>query len=335
MPRMDQAPNQSRLAKLLLIGDGKIGKSFYAGMPGAENMNILYLNGDVAGQTLSQLPIEAQRNIYLMEMGDTILGGMRDTKFMDSMTEFTTMAKVRWNDTHQRIAKRNDTDEIWEITPGKMDSNCILVMDSWTSLVESMMLQAARANSVDLANATTSQMRPVYQSAGLKATAMLQIIRSVPCHVIVIAHPDEYQHKTAPEGRRVQDVKEIDMVIDWTKMIPKSTSRPHGLQMAKYFTDVAWMETSPNGKERRLNFRLKNDRISGGHFDDLKSSEEYSFTNLIRRLGGSIPNAPVPIDSWLNIIPAGTAQVDAPAKVLDGTSSVPVKGLAGLGLKKG
>lgn len=335
MPRMDQAPQQSRLVKLLLIGDGKIGKSYYAGMAGAENLNVLYLNGDVAGQTLSQLPIEVQRNIYLMEMGDTILGGTRDCKFIESMTEFTTMAKVRWNDTHQRVAKRSDSDDIWEIQPGRMDGNCVLVLDSWTSLAESIMLQAALANGVDLASATTTQMRPVYQSAGLKATAMLQIIRSIQCHVIVLAHPDEYQHKTAPEGRRVQDVKENDMVIDWTKMIPKSTSRPHGLQMAKYFTDVAWMEVAPNGKERRLNFRLKNDRISGGHFDDLKSVDEYSIGNLIRRLGGSTPSSPTPIDSWLNIIPAGAVTTDAPAKVLDGTKASPVKGLAGLSGLKG
>lgn len=335
MPRMDQAPPHSRLIKLLLIADGKLGKSYYAGMAGASNFNVLYLNGDVATQTLSQLPIEAQRNIYLMEMGDTIMGGMRDTKFIESMTEFTTMAKVRWNDTHQRIAKRTDTDEIWEIQPAKMDHNCVLVLDSWTGIVESIMLQAARANSVDLANATTTQMRPVYQSAGLKATALMQIIRSIPCHVIVLAHPDEYQHKTAPEGRKVQDIKEVDMVVDWTKMIPKSTSRPHSLQMAKYFTDVAWMEVSPNGKERRLNFRVKNDRVSGGHFDDLKSVDEYSFANLVKQIGGTVPSTPAPIDSWLNIIPAGTVTADAAPKVLDGTKSAPVKGLAGLALGKG
>lgn len=338
MPRMDQAPPDERLVKLMLIGDGKIGKSFFAGMAANDGFNVLYLNGDVATQTLSLLPIEAQRRIYMMNLADTIMGGVRDTKFIDSMQAFTSQITVRWNDDLQRIASRNDkTNTIWEIKPGKLDHNTVLVIDAWTGLVESIMQQAALANGVDLANASTTQMRPVYQSSGLKATAMLQIIRAVKCHVIVICHPDEYQHKTAPEGKRVQDVKENDMVIDWTKMIPKSTSRPHGLQMAKYFTDVAWMEMSPSGKERRLNFTVKADRISGGHFDGTKSTEEYSFANLVRKIGGHVPdpNHTPPIDGWLTIVEPGEA-ADAEAKVLDGTTESEVKapGLAGL-MKKG
>lgn len=332
MPRMDQAPPSERLIKALVIGDGKIGKSFFAGMAAADGFNVLYADGDVGAQTLSQLPIEAQRRIYLMNMGDTILGGVRDSKFIESMQEFTTNIKVRWNDTHQRVAKRTDADEIWEIRPSALDHNTVFVLDSWTGLVESIMLQAARANGVILEDASTTQMRPVYQSGALKATSILQVIRSMPCHVIVIGHPDEYQHKTAPEGKSVRDIKETDMVVDWTKLVPKSTSRPHGLTMAKYFTDVAWMEMNPAGTQRRLNFKVKHDRVSGGHFDGVASVEEYSFANLVRKVGGHVPDGTQPIDHWLNIIPAGTIVESAP-KVLDGTKPTGIVGLAGLGKK--
>ena len=331
MPRMDIAPPENQLVKLLIIGDGKIGKTHYAGAA-AEHFNVLYFDGDVATQTIATLPTEAKRNIYLIASGDTISGGQRDHRFVDLFSEFSSRIKFKWNDTESKLASVRDFGkEVWEIQPSKMNHNDIFVLDSWTSLVESIMLKCAFQCGVDLSNATTSQMRPVYQSAGLMATSFLQVIRSMPCHVIVIAHPDEFTHQTKPEGRRVSDVKETDMVIDWTKMIPKSTSKPQGLQMPKYFTDVAWAEIAPNGRERRLNFKTKNDRVSGGHFDDSKDmTKDYTFAKLVERVGGVVPKTPLdPMGRWLNIIPAGE-NVKPESKVLDGTESKPVKGLAGL-----
>lgn len=334
MPRMDQAPPTKKLVKLMIIGDGKIGKTHYAGEAARAGFNVLYLNGDVATQTLATLDNEIQRRIYLMEMGDTVKGGVRDPKFIRVMKELTTQITIRWNDTTQEIAKRSEkADPIWELKPGKLDENTVLVIDSWTSLVESMAQEAAIANGLDLATASTSQMRAVYQSTGARGTAILQIIRAIGCHVILICHPDEYQHKTAPEGKRIQDIKETEMIVDWTKMIPKSSSRPHGMLMSKYLTDVAWMEISPSGKERRLNFTLRNDRISGGHFDGVKSVDDYSFANLVKQIGGTIPDGKQPIDHWLNIIEPGES-VEAAEQILDGTQKTEVKAKGFLGLAK-
>lgn len=340
MPRMDNPPASQTLAKLLLIGDGKLGKSFYAALCAKAGFNVLYLDGDVGAQTISSmvasgvLTKEEAARIYLLDVGDTIQGGMRDSKFVEFMNEFIGTSTVRWNDTLQRVGKRSDTGcEMWEISPAKMDHTVVLVMDSWTAYAESVMLWCGRANGVNIADASTHEMRPVYQGGGLKSNEMLQTIRSMPCHVIAIGHPDEYQHKTAPEGKKVGQIKENDLIVDWTKMIPKTTSKPQGLVMAKYFTDVAWMELSPAGTERRLNFKPKNDRISGGHFFDVKSVDEYSFANLVKQMGGSIPGpAGAPVDHWLKIInvEAGESAPSTDAKVLDGTKATPVKGMASM-----
>lgn len=333
MPRMDQAPSESKRIKLLLIGDGKVGKTYFAGSAAAAGFNVLYMDGDVGTPTLSQLPDAAKRNLYLLPMHDTILGGSRDSRFIEAFEEFSSNITFRWNDTDGRVAKRTDTDkEVWEIKPALMDDNCVVVLDSWTSLVESMMLRAAIANSVDLTDAKLSEMRDVYRAAGAKATQILQLIRAMPCHMIVLAHPDEYEHRVNPEGKKVRDINEKDMIIEWTKMVAKSTSRPHSLQMPKYFTDVAWMETSPTGT-RRLDFRVKASRISGGHFSDVKDTDEYSFANLVKAIGGTVPapSAPASIDRWLTIIPPGESPAVEP-KVLDG-ASVP-KGISGLTFAK-
>ena len=343
MPRMDSPESEAQgdantLVKLLLIGDGKLGKSHYAAMAAACGLNVLYLDGDVALPTIRKLPLEVRSRIYHMDIRDTILGGQRDSRMWEVMKEFTSTVEFRWNDSQGRPAKRADVGaEIWAIKPGRMDHTSVLVLDSWTSFTESVTLAAAIDNNVDLAEASTSQMRPVYQMAGLKGTQMLQMIRSMRCHVIVLAHPDEYSHTTKPEGRKVKDIKEPDLIIDWTRMIPKSTSKPHGMQMAKYFTDVAWMATNPSGSERLLDFRMKDDRVSGGHFNGRENTDKYSFANLISEVGGRLPNKsePAGVGHWLKIISpddsAAQVEVQAAAEtpVLDGRAASPMKGMAG------
>lgn len=335
---MDSEQETEALAKQLIIGDGKCGKSHLAGMAAAAGFKVLYLDGDVGKPTIQSLPIEARRNIILLDVADTLLGGVKDSRFFDTFKEFTTSTTFRWNKTQGKLSSRKTdqpTDVILEIKPAKMDSSCILVLDSWTGLTESMTTAAAIAGNVDLETAKTSEMRPVYQMAGIKATQMLQCIRSLRCHVIVLAHPDEYAHTRKPEGRKVSDIKETDLVVEWTKQIPKSTSKPHSLQMAKYFTDVSWMTVSRDGKERRLDFRLNDGRISGGHFNEEKSTEEYSFANLVKKIGGRVPEGPVDTSHWLSVTsPQQVAEKNSTKvdQVLDGTKSQPVKSSGGMGL---
>jgi hypothetical protein len=328
MPRMDQAPPQKSLIKLLLIADGKVGKSHFAG-EAAKFFKTLYIDGDVAIPTLNKLPMEARKNMYLLPAHDSILGGSRDTLFCNIMQEFTSVIKFRWNDTHSRLARMKDEGDIWEITPGKMDESCLLVLDSWTALVESLMLKVAIEAGVDIKTATTNEMRPVYQGSAQLATAFLQVIRAMPCHVIVLAHPDEYQHKVAPPGRKVGEVKEKDMLIDWTKMIAKSTSRPQALLMAKYFTDVAWMEVSPTGT-RKLDFRIRDSRVGGGHFDGFEDTDKYSFPNLVRAIGGTVPDGSQSIDSWLRILTPEEVAAPVVNKVLEGGDKGQIQTASGM-----
>lgn len=341
MPRMDKPQLSHTLAKLLVVGDGKVGKTHYAAMAAKAGFRILYLDGDVGAQTITYMvakgeltPEEAGR-IYLLDIGDTIAGGTRDTKFVEFMNEFMDVAVVKWNETQQRIAKRTDpaTDEMWEIRPGLMGPNDLIVLDSWTGFAESTMLWAGRANGVNVYGDPTHKLRPAYQGAGLKATELCAVIRSSPCNWIVIGHTDEYQHTTVKDGANKGQIKESDQTVDWTKMIPRSISKPHGFQMPKYFTDVAWLELSPAGNERRLDFRPRNDRVGGGHFTESKSVADYSFLKLVQEIGGNKPDPKAPMP-WLKIIPPGEAveEEKKESQVLDGTKATPIKakGLQGL-----
>jgi len=334
MPRASNAVTTNNFARLLLIGDGKIGKTYYAGLPAESGFNVLYLNGDVANETIQQLPDKAKQNLLVMNVGDRLQdGGAIGTQFVQFMMEFFGKIKVLWNDTDSKILTNKDLvgegivgKDVWEIFPSKLNYNWVLVIDSWTSLVQSAMMMVARAEGVDISAASSAQMRAVYAGAGQKLTQFLVIIQRIQCHVIVIAHPDEFVKQERPEGVRVKDIKETDMRVLWTKMIPKSCSKPHALTMAKFFTDVAWMETNPAGTERRLNFKLSPERISGGHWTDVKKMEEYSFAKLIALVGGFIPTENAPLEPALVIHENGSF-APAEAKVLqnsDSTTDSPV-----------
>lgn len=340
MPRMDSPDGvKSALVKLLLIGDGKLGKTHYAAKAAKAGFNVFYIDCDVGATTIAnmvqngELTKEEAARIYLIDVRDTVLGGQRDTRCVEFMNELTSSIKLRWNESEQRLAKFKDTGEIWEIRPSLMGPNDVLIFDSWTGFCESVMLWVGRANNVNIADANTTQMRPVYQGGALKATEMLQVIRSLRCHVIVIAHPDEYVHTVNPDGQKAGQVRESDKIIDWTKLVPKSTSKPQGLVMSKYFTDVAWMELSPAGNERRLNFKTRTDRVSGGHFHESKNTDEYSFGNLVKAVGGTLPDGKQEPD-WITITIV-EAQEAAPASpVLEGTKPAPIQGMANLFAKK-
>lgn len=366
MPVMTAAAQKIQLAKLLLIGDGKIGKTYLAGMAAKDKLNVLYLDGDVGSQTLAGLPMEAREHIYLMDFGDRLDQGAMSPMFQENFTSFTTTNRFLWDDTKSElVTRRSDltASSVWEIRPAMLDHTWVLVIDSWTSLTHSALLWASRKHNVDLANTDTAAMRPVYQAAGNKLTTYLTMIqKGLRCHVIVIAHPDEYSKYEKQVGLKVKDAKESDQKLLWTKLVPKSSSKPHSLTMAKYFTDVAWMEASRDGSQRFLNYKISDERISGGHFQDRKPVEEYSFAALIRQVGGVLPNDWAPIGPVVDesgvaqilpfsIHPVGSYQIAtgaAPAgegKVLNQTAekdtaqplvSAPVKkGFAALIAKKG
>src|SRR3546814_8267721 len=99
--------------------------------------------------------------------------------------------------------------------------------------------------------------REIYAGVGNRLTNMASIIQKMPCHVIVIAHPDEYQKKKMPDRSTQRSVSEADMEIEWTRMIPKSSSKPHGLTLGKFFTDCGWMDVTRGGRrEDRKSTRL-------------------------------------------------------------------------------
>lgn len=343
----------------MILGDPKAGKTEYALKAAEAGFNVLYLDGDVAAQTISAVKEEARSRIFYMDVGDRLDSGI-DARMIALVASFFTSSKFLWNDTKQaeysRAKDSHDaetgaaTDEIWEIRPARFDYRWVLVLDSWTTLSYSAMLAKALDMGVDLGDIEKADMN-LYAGAGNRLTNMLATIQKAKCHFIVIGHPAQFEKTKSQENMSAQEAgKAKNRIIEWTKMVPKSSSNPHGLTMGKYFSDIGWIDVDKFGK-RKLDFDVTNQRVSGGHMEGKGDPRgDYSFANVVKKIGGTIPTPTADLGEGLIIHPPGTfipaslvakpnpLSKDKPASTpLNNAGAAPttVRGLGGLaGLKK-
>jgi len=343
-------------AKLLLLGDTKAGKTHWAMQAAEAGFNVLYLDGDVAIQTLMDrehgLSQAALDRVTYLNIADHIKDGSYEPFMAKFFVDFTTQGVVTWNDTKGRLFDRRDYeqlregtvidgesgeiisgDEIWQLRPSRLGPDTVLILDSWTTLVTSLQWWKANDLNIDLLEIEKLE-RDMYSGTSHKATQFLQLIRALRCHVIVIGHPREYQKKSVPDGSKGV-IPEKEMKVDWTRMVPYSTSNPHALTMGKNFSDIGWIDVSKMGN-RTIDFKVSSDRVIGGHFNERKPVAELGFKDLVLKIGGTIPVNPSS-EAWLTRFPNGTFTPagSKPAVALTGSgpaTAQPIKatGLAGL-----
>lgn len=358
MPRGNALAPEHKLLKALILGDPKAGKTEWAMKAAEAGFNILYFDGDVAGQTVEAIDPKARERIFYLDCADRLDGGL-EPRMVDTCTAFFTSTRFIWNDTKQALySKTKDShdeegralDEVWEIRPSRLDYNWVFVLDSWTTLAYSAMVAKAIAEGVDLAEIEKIE-RTLYQATGNRLTNMLATIQKMQCHVVVIGHPRQYEKRRSQEGKTVREaMKENEQIVEWTKMIPASSSNPHGLTMGKYFSDIGWIDVDKFGK-RKLDFGITSTRVSGGHLTTKGDPRvESSFASLVKAIGGELPDpAGAPMGEGLTIHPAGTylpatpkpaalgiKPAAKPAAGIPPASTTPtsVKGLGGLAALK-
>jgi hypothetical protein len=362
MPRgteINQNETVQVTGKYLICADPKAGKTTWAVEAAIAGFNVLLMDGDVALAAIAQLPEEAKTRIFYMDVSDKLDGGI-EPRMIETVSAFFAASKFLWNDSKQREYSRakdahdEETgaclDEIWEFRPARFDERWVIVLDSWTTLSYSGMLAKAQDHGVDLADIEKVDMN-LYAGVGNRLTNMLAVIQKARCHFIVLGHPSQFEKTKAPANVRAGEVKAKDRIVEWTKMVPKSSSNPHGLTMGKYFTDVGWIDVGPTGR-RELNFIATNQRVSGGHLNSKGDPKgDYSFANCVKNIGGRMPDkSDTSLGQGLIIHPPGT-YIPAAAKpalalgakkpdakaatpALESQQPTQVKGLGGLMLKK-
>lgn len=277
---------------VLLIGDAKAGKTHWAAEAAKAGFNLIWLSADNSMQTLKQFDQKVLDRIDLLDVMDSL----SSTHFVGTIWDMVTTPVYRWNDTKKRAVQFTDNfdeSEILEFRLAEPDPNTVLVIDSYTSLAISAGTEAANRLGVSLPEIDKADLS-IYAAARNKLTGILQCLQKLPCHCIVIAHPDEYQKIKKPVGIKTGEMRMKDQVIEWTKEIPMSFSKPHGAIMGKYFTDVLWIEQTQVGQQRMVDGRPNPSKIVGSAFSGRKKSDEYSFANLVKLVAGYTPTGESP-----------------------------------------
>ncbi len=128
----------------------------------------------------------------------------------------------------------------------KLNANDIIVIDSFSSYVDSLLEAYAANENISLVEAE-KQTWDGWGWMGRVATWALRKLTSLPCHLIVIGHEQNYEKRlVTAEGKTY---------TAWIRQQPKSVSGPHGQTLSGYFSDCLYFYLKRN--ENRISTRTK------------------------------------------------------------------------------
>lgn len=277
------------LLRILMYGNAKTRKTWWAGKAAEANYNVLLLDGDNGWHILKQIKPEAQKRIQIVNMTDN--RGM--PIFATALARLLKDGKLTWDEKEKKSAKLNPNGNCINVNLDLLNENCVVVMDSWTAYTVSLMLQFAKENMIDLSKAedlvgTTKSGNEdkwgYYRWAGTLATWSIVQLTALPCHVIVIAHTDVYE-KRSKDG----------MKVIWSKRQIKSTSGPHAMQLPAKFSDVLYFYQK--GTAPKISTRGDEEAEGGSrliapgeyNWDDLQ------FKDFIKAAELTLPKADAPL----------------------------------------
>lgn len=334
MPRADNM-TEGKPIHVLVIGPSKVGKTWWALQAAKAGFNLVYLDGDAAQGALAQQPDEIKRRVMYMDMRDTYDNGNYVPRFATLLDAAMRTSPFLWNDTGNRTFKREvaqPDDDVWKLRLSRLGMKDVLVIDSATSLSYSIMRQIADNSGMDITEVDKAE-RSVYAAARNKLTGILNMIQVAPCHVIMVAHSEEWEQRRKKPGLVKDSSKEDNMIIVGTRQVPSSVSKQFGSTMAKFFTDVGWMSMGVTG-ERVIDFSSTPDREAGGRFTDKKSLDDYSFAAICKASNVPLPGKDNPLTTpGLEEIKASVLLDAAAAAPLEPTAApakVQIKGVSGL-----
>lgn len=231
MPMADEFEEHGRLVRALIYGRDKTKKTWWACKAAEAGYNVILLDGDDGGSIVRQLPIEARRKILVVNTVDIVDRPV----FCMFMASFLRPGNAfYWDEQGKKSVSLSGTRDGSHshvlFDSKKLTDNDVLIVDSWTALADSTKIEWARESNVDL----TVVEREGDQFALFNYQARfldycLNKIHTLPCHVIVIGHEQEWeQYKGKGQDRK--------LVGTFRQAI--SSTGPHGQKLGKHFSEV-------------------------------------------------------------------------------------------------
>jgi hypothetical protein len=296
MPPADiAAKSPHERLRVLAYGKAKTKKTWWAAQAAEAGFNVILIDGDDGAHIVRNIRADAQARIQIVNVVDT-LDRPVFCDFMARMLAQRANNEVIWNEVTRAAqlptTKANPEHSYYVIDVRKFTANDVLVIDSWSALVDSLMMRFAVEQKIDLADAKKTEWEG-YGFSGRLATFFLAQLHALPCHVVVISHESVYEKKKNVDKGNGR----IEQIVEYTRTQPVSTSNPHAMQLAKHFSDVLHF-TQVNELTYKINAGGEQYRDGGSrnvpprkyNWPEGKDSEaELSFARLVQALGYALP----------------------------------------------
>lgn len=235
MPPLPEKLAEGHLSRIMSYGVPKTKKTWWAGRAAEWNFNVTIIDGDDGSHILKMIPAEFRHRINIINAVD-----QSDRPVMALfMTRFLKGAPFLWDETNKLyvpiVGNRNKSHSHYLIIPSRLNAYDLIIPDSWTALVWSLMWRFFKENNIDITagEQAIATNWDVYRWSGAIANWMLAQLHALPCHVNIICHETVYEksHSEKHDGKWVR-------VVDLTRTQVKSVSGPHGMELGKHFSDI-------------------------------------------------------------------------------------------------
>lgn len=262
--KLNDALNKGLPLKALIYGYGKTRKTTWAGMVAKTNLNGIYCDCDNSAPVLgSMLSAEEQAKLTYINISDDVASA-KASWFVSAIAKGKPFI---WDEVTRTIVKQQPIGHsCLLINPQKLTSSDCLIIDSFTQLCNSLFIQYATENNIDLSLANKPEWDD-YRWAGQLATFLLTSLMALPCNVILISHVKTYEKKRKDKFGKEQTIS--------VRTQPISVSNNHAETISKYFGEVYYF--FKRGTGTLISTKTTDDLDCGSRFLEPK---EWQFDDL-------------------------------------------------------
>lgn len=261
--RQPQASSTVEPVRVLAYGKPKTRKTWWAGTAAATH-RVWLLDGENNTGILRMLPEADQARVNRIPLAGS--------PHVPALAMFcAAMFKVKsfvWHLGEQRIfdlaylTEKHDDDWFIHVDTRRLTTDDVVIVDSWTKMCSDMGLNYAIDNSLDVfagergkktAGGKNDAM-DYFRFMDMALDAILQALQSMPCHVVLIGHQQEYEVETkTPLGTK--KLNKIQVI---------SGSGKHSSKVPAYLSDVLYFTANDDGKTTTINTASEALRDGGG-----------------------------------------------------------------------
>ena len=250
MAKINTALAKDTQVRALLYGQAMTRKTWWALRAAEEGFNIIYWDFDANYQVANNLSEEARDRISIIDArlpGETVdnNGALLLAKCLEASTNLLYDEQTRRYVAASKVEAEKEYLKINLYATGPHD---ILVIDTWTALQTALI--RTQKTIVDPTMVAKLEWDD-YNKLRLLDDIMLDNIRRLPCHVVVIGHEETYAKKRPdanPQGKPHEIIESVRQQVS-------SASRAHGETMPAKFTDVLHFSVKTQGGPTTLSTR--------------------------------------------------------------------------------